>query len=471
VGAAGVTTRRLPAAAEPTLRVAVYLRISTDEAHQPFSLDAQEHRLTAFIASQPGWTLARKPYVDQISGAYDEQNRRGLRDLLRDARLDLFDIVLVYRVDRFARSLKVLVHLLEELDTAGVAFRSATEPIDTSTPTGRMLVQLLGVFAEFERATIIDRVIAGMERKAARGEWTAGGRPYGYRIDPDSRHLVVDEDEAPLIGTIFDLYLGKRLGVQAIAKKLNERGRRTKAGRPWSGASVLTVLRNRSYLGEIYFRGTWHAAPHPPLVTQDRFAAAAALLAERGEDVARRRTNPSDYLLSGLLLCGKCGKHYLGTKVGGNRYTYRYYICFSRQRYGPDTCASDRIPAEELDAAILDSLQATYQRIDLFDAAAEAAAAKARDGHETLVAELAGIDAEARRTDEAIERYLLAFENGTLPEDRCGERVRGLALRASELRQRRAELEALLDDAYVAPPTQADLDKNRGLVAYALDTG
>ena len=144
--------------AEATTRVALYLRISTDEEHQPFSLEAQEHRLTAFVPTQPGWEQV-KTYVDQTSGAYAE--RPGLSEALRDARLGLYDVLLVYRVDRFARSLKVLVHLLEELDSAGVAFRSATEPIDTSTATGRMLAQLLGVFAEFERATIIDRVVGG----------------------------------------------------------------------------------------------------------------------------------------------------------------------------------------------------------------------------------------------------------------------------------------------------------------------
>jgi site-specific DNA recombinase len=135
-------------------------RVARSAHHQPFSVGAQETRLAAFVTSQPGWEHV-KTYTDQFSGAYAE--RPALQQALRDARLGLYDTLLVYRVDRFARSLKVLVGLLEELDTIGVAFRSATEPIDTSTATGRMLIQLLGVFAEFERATIIDRVVAGME--------------------------------------------------------------------------------------------------------------------------------------------------------------------------------------------------------------------------------------------------------------------------------------------------------------------
>src|SRR5688500_2960932 len=104
-------------------RVAVYLRISTDEAHQPFSLEAQEHALVAFVPTQPGWQHVAT-YKDQTSGA--KASRPELDRALRDARLRKFDVLLVYRVDRFARSLKVLVHLLEELDALGVAFRSAT---------------------------------------------------------------------------------------------------------------------------------------------------------------------------------------------------------------------------------------------------------------------------------------------------------------------------------------------------------
>ena len=148
------------------MRIATYTRISTDEDHQPYSLDAQADRLGNYVASQDGWELVRR-FTDQASGATTE--RPGLKRALAEAKAGRFDLLLVYRVDRFARSVRGLAQLLEELDGVGVAFRSATEPFDTTTPAGRMMVQMLGVFAEFERATIVDRVIAGMERKASRG--------------------------------------------------------------------------------------------------------------------------------------------------------------------------------------------------------------------------------------------------------------------------------------------------------------
>jgi site-specific DNA recombinase len=158
-------------------------------------------------------------------------------------------VLLVYRVDRLTRSLRDLVTLLDDLDRAGVAFRSATEPFDTGTAMGRMLAQMLGMFAQFERDTIIDRVIAGMERKAAAGKWKGGRRPFGYQVDAAAQALVPDLPEAPVVRLIFDLYTQHRLGARNIATALNERGHRTTTGGRWSAHQILRVLANRVYLG------------------------------------------------------------------------------------------------------------------------------------------------------------------------------------------------------------------------------
>src|SRR5262245_59697350 len=207
------TKRRIQQITEDaTRRVAIYIRRSTDEDHQPFSLEAQETKLRAFVASQPGdWQIVAV-YSDDASGATTD--RPDLQKALRAARAGLFDTLLVYRVDRFSRSLRDLTTLLDDLADAEITFRSATEPFDTSTPVGRILVQMLGVFAEFERETIIDRVINGMERKAAKGLWTGGARPFGYVIDRSLDKPVPEPTERPTICTIFDLYTKDRLGTQ-----------------------------------------------------------------------------------------------------------------------------------------------------------------------------------------------------------------------------------------------------------------
>ncbi len=451
--------------AEATTRVALYLRISTDEEHQPFSLEAQEHRLTAFVPTQPGWEQV-KTYVDQTSGAYAE--RPGLSEALRDARLGLYDVLLVYRVDRFARSLKVLVHLLEELDSAGVAFRSATEPIDTSTATGRMLAQLLGVFAEFERATIIDRVVGGMERKAARGEWPGGSRPYGIRLDADER-LAREPSEFPVVERIFSRYAVARLGAAAVAGELNADGLRTRAGKPWSAKVVLDVLRNRAYLGEVSFRGTWHRSSAEPLLDPGLFEKAQALLVRRGEGYDRRfaDTHP-DYLLTGLITCGKCGRRYIGTAATGKRHRYRYYSCWSRQRYGSETCRGERVRADALEAAVFSALGDLYADPSIIGRAIAVRRRQAAVGARQRRDELTATEAELAKTEASVDRYMHAFESGTVTEDMFGERVRELGRKAQALRRRRAELlgEAAADAAPV--PSQEDL---RELRVQLVDVG
>lgn len=182
------------------MRIATYTRISTDEELQPYSLEAQATRLDSYVESQEDWQIVRR-FTDQASGAILE--RDGLERALREAEAGRFDLLLVYRVDRLSRSVRGLAQILARLDDAEVSFRSATEPFDTASSAGRMMVQLLGVLAEFERSSIVERTIAGMERKAARGEWTGGNVPFGYRIDPERRFLVPEPTEAPVVPQIF----------------------------------------------------------------------------------------------------------------------------------------------------------------------------------------------------------------------------------------------------------------------------
>jgi site-specific DNA recombinase len=450
------------------MRIATYTRISTDETHQPYSLAAQAGRLDAYIASQPDWTAVRA-FSDQQSGA--KLDRPALQRALREAQAGRFDLLLVYRVDRLARSVRGLAHILEELDAAGVAFRSATEPFDTATPAGRMMVQMLGVFAEFERATIIDRVVAGMERAAARGGWMGGQAPYGYSIAPEGRQLVVNPAEAPLLPIIFRKYAVNLLGAHAIATWLTERGHRTRAGRPWGYRMVLTVLRNRVYLGEINFRGETFPASHPALVDGVLFDKAQTILRRRGEDVSTRASNSSDYLLTGLIVCARCGKHFIGTAATGKLYRYRYYTCFNRSRYGNTACTADRLPADELEDAVLKAMLATYQQPDLIGQATRQAWTRAQAGRAALEAEQDVITAEITKTEVAVDRYLTAFENGQLPEAQCGPRLRKHSARLLELRDRKADLAEQLAAQQPQAPTDAQLAELRHRVREAAMIG
>jgi DNA invertase Pin-like site-specific DNA recombinase len=185
-----------------------------DEINQPYSLGAQRDRLDSYVASQDGWQIVAR-YEDRASGK--NLGRPNLAGLRAAAALKEFDLLLVYRVDRLSRSIGQLGVLIEELDKDGVAFRSASEPFDTSTPAGRMMMQMLGVFAEFERASIVERIGIGMERKAKLGGWTVGTYPVSYRKLDGVIGPAVDPATAPIVREIFERYTQHRVGSTVAA--------------------------------------------------------------------------------------------------------------------------------------------------------------------------------------------------------------------------------------------------------------
>jgi site-specific DNA recombinase len=252
---------------------------------------------------------------------------------------------------------------------------------------------------------------------------------------------------------------------------LNEAGHRTKAGRPWSHTAVLTVLRNPVYVGKVFFRDALHDGPHPHLVDEQLFDRVQALLSERGEDWSKRASATSPFLLAGLVVCARCGKHFVGTSAVGNRYRYRYYTCFTRQRYGTKYCDAERLPAEDLDVAVLDALLDTYERTDLFDKAVAAARRRARAQRSNHDQELDVVDAGITKAEDAIERYLTAFEAGTLSESQCCKRLEGLAAKVRDLRERREELVVAVQQASATAPDTNEIAAMRDHIEQALTAG
>ena len=436
------------------IRVGTYVRRSTDEEHQPYSIEAQDNSLSAYIESQPRWRLAKR-FSDDASGA--NTDRPGLQQALAAARAGVIDVLLVYRVDRFSRRLRDLVELLDELDAAKVIFRSATEPVDTSTPMGRMLLQLLGMFAEFERDVIIDRVVNGMERKAAAGRWRGGVRPFGYAPHPDTGVLQIEDNERPVVRAIYTAYTDERIGSRAIAKRLNDNGHRTAVGGPWSGHQVIRVLSNSVYAGEINFRDITVPNAHEAIIDTDTFTVAQNIIAARGEEHSRRASNASDYLFTGKLRCPECGKSMIGTAATGRSKTYRYYTCFARARYGSKECSAPRLLADQVDNAVLAALHDFYTNQTDLIAEAFAEAHKFHTSHHAdRISELDTVTAEVTKTTNAIDRYFTAFENETMSEEIAAPRLEQLGTKLKQLKQRRDELADEIDAA-PAMPTEPEL--------------
>jgi site-specific DNA recombinase len=433
-------------------RVCIYTRISTDEENQPTSLHSQRERLQAFCQAQEGWRIVAHKQ-DQATGT--KLDRPGLQAALDLARTGAVDMLLVYRVDRLSRKVRQLAQLAEELDTLNVVLRSATEPFDTGAAAGRMMLQMLAVFAEFEHATIVDRVSAGIERRAKEGRWFGGRPPFGYTFSSEDRVLVPDPVKAPVVQRVFDLYARQRLGTRTIAQQLRDEGAPAPSA-GWGHPGVHWIINNPTYAGKIRWRDKIFDGIHEPLVDEFTFAKAQAIMRERGEH-AKRRGNASDFLLSGLLRCGKCGKAYIGMSANGNGGRYHYYACSGRQKYGPKACDGERIPREKIEQAVIDQLASLYRDEQVIGDALARANADAEKQRPEFEHRLASIGAEIARAEQALERYYEAFEQGKLTAERCEDRLTRLQTRLDDLHAQEAELSLAAPQEAAHAPAAADL--------------
>jgi site-specific DNA recombinase len=261
----------------------------------------------------------------------------------------------------------------------------------------------------------------------------------------------------PVVRRIYRLYIKDRLGTIAIAHKLRaEHAPAPSAG--WGHPAVHRVLTNPTYLGRIRWRDQDFASEHEPLIDQTTFDHAQAILAERGEDASRRRGNRSDFLLSGVVRCGHCGRAYIGMSAHGKGGTYHYYACTARQRYGPKACQGERVPRAKLETAVLRQLTDIYRDGPLIHDALAAAHQQAEQERPALDERRHAINAEIIRIERSTERYFEAFEQGRLSPKRCEQRVARLNARLEDLQAQQASLADDGSDKAANAPTPADLD-------------
>jgi site-specific DNA recombinase len=343
------------------VRCAIYTRKSSDEGlEQAFnSLDAQREACAAYILSQAseGWTALPDIYDDGgLSGGTLE--RPALQRLLADVDAGRVDIIVVYKVDRLTRSLFDFAKLVERLDKASTSFVSVTQSFNTTTSMGRLTLNMLLSFAQFEREVTAERIRDKIAASKAKGMWMGGNPPVGYA--PDGRTLSIVEHEARQVRDIFERYL--RLGnVRQVADELTRDGittparingkGRTYGGCAWSRGQIYTLLSNPIYLGLIEHKGERYAGLHPAIIDTDMFERAQAKLAE---NLQGRRSGA--YVRQASLLAGKVEDEH-GTplicehasKAGetGARVRYRYYV--TRRGEGDEL----RVPARELEAMVV----------------------------------------------------------------------------------------------------------------------
>ena len=419
--------------APETKRCAVYTRKSTSQGlEQDFnSLDAQREACAGYIQRQPGWTLVGTRYDDGgFSGANIE--RPAFQRLLVDIEAGKIDVVIVYKVDRLSRSLLDFAKVMERFSKSGASFVSVTQNFSTADAMGRLTLNMLMSFAEFEREMIGERTRDKMAAARRKGKWTGGPVPLGYRVE--DKRLVVDEMEAVIVREVFALYLEQR-STLAVARVLNQRHRSTKRhravngnlreARAWTKGDVLRVLKNPVYAGYMPSGGELHEAEHGPLIPRETFTHVRALLEDATPAKKDRGRNP-DYVLRGLLRCACCGASFTPASTRKGSSEYRYYRCLTRDKQGKDACPSSPLPAEAIEDYVLERLrESTTDGTLAADVAAgvkERAAARRKDiltERQRLPGEIATLSDEGKRLVETI-----ASVNGAarrLLDERLGE--------------------------------------------------
>ena len=333
-------------------RCAIYCRKSTDEnLDTDFnSLDAQREAAENYIASQRanGWVCLPEHYDD---GGYSggNVNRPALQKLLSDCESGLIDIIITYRLDRLSRSITDFADLTKKFDGWGVQFVSVTQEINTATSAGRMMLNILITFAQYEREVITERVRDKMAASRKKGMWVGGSVPMGYKVE--NKHLVVVPEEADVIRKIFNRYVEIQ-SPKLIAMELNAQGIKTKQGKTWDKAHVYRILENHTYIGEVKYKDAICKGEQEAIIPQDLWNRAKAIRESAAPCPDRSRRQETIAPLKNILRCGHCGGAMMPTYTtkGGRR--YYYYLCCKDDKRAVSECPVRQIPAGDIEELV-----------------------------------------------------------------------------------------------------------------------
>jgi site-specific DNA recombinase len=365
-------------AAVKLVRCAIYTRKSSEEGlEQEFnSLDAQREAGEAFVRSQAGegWALVTERYDD---GGYTGGNteRPGLQRLLADIEAGKIDCVVVYKVDRLSRSLLDFAQMMQTFEKRRVSFVSVTQQFNTATSMGRLVLNVLLSFAQFEREIISERTRDKIAATRRKGKWAGGHPVLGYDIDPKGYRLVVNPGEAERVRQIFALYL-EHGSLQPVVAELAARGWNnkqwrtrkdaTRGGKGFTRTSLYKLITNVAYVGKVRYKAEVHDGEHPAIVDPGVWQRVQTTLARNGRTGGAPVRNRFGALLRGLLRCVPCGCAMTPShSTRGGAVRYRYYVCSSAQKRGWHTCPSKSVPAQQIEDLVVGQIRAVGRDAEL----------------------------------------------------------------------------------------------------------
>jgi len=448
----------------PKVRCAIYTRKSTEEGlDQEFnSLDAQREAAEAYIASQrhEGWIALPDHYDD---GGYSGGNmdRPALGRLLRDIEDGRVDSVVTYKVDRLSRSLLDFTKIVEAFERQNVTFVSVTQAFNTTSSMGRLTLNILLSFAQFEREIIGERIRDKVAAAKRKGKYTGGMPVLGYDVDRAAKRLIVNPQEARLVRHIFKRFT--QVGsATLLARELNQQGHRTKGwvtakgtprqGTVWNKAHLYRMFNNRLYVGEIAHHDKHYPGEHPAIVPQGLFDQVQGILAENCRCRANRTRAQTPALLKGLLKCGHCGGSMGPTFAKKNGKTYRYYLCIAASKNGYDTCPVKTVAAGAIERAVIDQLRGIFRAPEMIAATYRAATAQHREEIARLEARRNALQAQLENGSDGAASAVgrLDAENQLAANDHLLRGLRKHVIEESQVADALRQLDPLWDELFPA---------------------
>ncbi|MEX0716600.1 MAG: recombinase family protein [Planctomycetaceae bacterium] len=448
----------------PTVRCAIYTRKSTEEGlDQEFnSLDAQRESGEAYIASMKheGW-ICRPDRYDDGGFTGGNMDRPALRRLMSDIEAGQIDCVVVYKVDRLSRSLLDFARMMETFEKHGISFVSVTQQFNTTHSMGRLTLNILLSFAQFEREIISERTRDKIAAARRRGKWSGGMPLLGYDIDPRGSKLVVNVNEAEQVREIFRLYLDHQ-ALMPVVEELNRRGWRRKrwttrkgkfrGGGPFTKASVYAVLTNITYLGKLRYKDEVHDGEHEAILHAEAFERTQAILHHNGRTGGAHVRNKYGALLRGLVHCAACRQsmtHRYSSKKGTR---YRYYVCRRAQQEGWKACPAPSVPAPEIEQFVVEQIKDLGREPGLIRETLEHARKEIEETIRRLDAEREALQRQVRRDEAESRKLSLAVDPHAV--DRLADlqvRVRNSERRMTEIHEELLGLRhELVDESEVA---------------------
>jgi len=355
--------------AAEVVRCAIYTRKSTDEGlNQNFnSRDAQREAAEAFILSQRSEDWQALPLrFDDGGFTGGNMERPALKRLLASVEARQVDCVVVYKVDRLSRSLLDIAKIMERFDHHGVSFVSVTQQFNTTSSLGRLTLNILLSFAQFEREIISERTRDKMCAARKKGKWIGGHLILGYDIDSLGGKLLVNPEEARQVRGIFELYL-KHGGLLPVLQELERRAWHTKrwttrdgitrGGKPFTKGTLHGLLTNAVFTGKVEFQGTIYAGEHKAIIDQAVWDQVQKTLGRNGQPKGASTRNKYGALLRGLLFCVPCGAAMIHSYTARHSKRYRYYVCYQAQQRGWQNCETKSVSAPVIEAAVLESIR------------------------------------------------------------------------------------------------------------------